>query len=244
MEGSISTILFDLGGTLISMGSVIREGYWERAILRAAQHLQESGYDLSPEDLDREYSDITEAYREFTLKTLIDVDRRLQLSSALNRLGLPTHPRDKIITRLLREIYKEVLEETSLYPDAIETVKLLRERFKLGLVTNNSSSDHVYWTLDKLRMRHLFNTITISAEVGLRKPCQGIFSSALKRIRSLPSETVFIGDSEPSDILGAKTVGMRTILIDRKPELQLHSTPDAVIDELRQIPIIIEEWAQ
>ena len=244
MRGPISTLLFDLGGTLVTMSSAYRGDYWKRAVIRTILLLKGNGYNITPEDFEKEFMEIRNAYVEFERKTCIDVEVRYQLSAALNRLGVPAQPGDKIITETLHTIFQEVLEESRLYPDAIPTIKQLRQKYKVGLVTNNSSSDQVWWIIKKFKMKSLFQIILISADIGLRKPHLGIFTLALKQIHSKPSQTVYIGDSEFADIIGAKNAGMKTILIKRDLQPELRSTPDAIAEELQQIPLIIDQWQQ
>jgi putative hydrolase of the HAD superfamily len=244
MKNPITTVLFDLGGTLVTMSSAYHGEYWTRAVTRTISLLKENGYNISPQDFEREYLRINNAYLEFEHKTYIDVERRYQLSAVLNQLGIPTQPNDKIIRETLHTIFQEVLDESQLCPGAVETIKQLRQKYKVGLVTNNSSSDHVWWTLRKFRMKPLFQIIIISAEIGLRKPHLGIFTLALKQMHSKPSQTVYIGDSETADIIGAKNAGMKTILIKRDPQPELHTTPDGIVEELPQIPYIIDQWTK
>lgn len=244
MSVSISAVLFDLGGTLVTMSSTYSEDHWRRAAKRSAQHLQIKGYNITPEQFTKEYLGIRAAYSQFTQITRIDVDTRIQLAAALNNLGIPARPQSRIIRQLLHKIYEEEVEESQLYPYAIETIRLLKQNYKVGLVTNNSSSDQVWLTLDKFEMRPLFDTIQISADIGLRKPHTGIFTQALRKLGTHPTESVYIGDSEIPDILGPQRLGMKTILIKRNPEPVLRSNPDAIIEELSQIPTIIDQWTR
>ncbi len=57
-------------------------------------------------------------------------------------------------------------------------------------------------------------TVT-SQEVGADKPRPPIFLAALERAGTTASETAYVGDQYKVDIVGAKGVGMRAILIDR-----------------------------
>ena len=54
-----------------------------------------------------------------------------------------------------------------------------------------------------------------SQEAGAEKPHPPIFLAALERASAEPAETVHVGDQYRSDILGARAVGMHTVLLDR-----------------------------
>jgi len=66
----------------------------------------------------------------------------------------------------------------------------------------------------RLRLGHFFETIVDSAEEGCEKPDPRIFRVALTRMRVDPSEVAYVGDIFRVDVVGARGVGMRGILLD------------------------------
>jgi CTP-dependent riboflavin kinase len=71
-----------------------------------------------------------------------------------------------------------------------------------------------------------------------------------------PQQAVFVGDNPYEDILGAKNVGMRAVLINSpvverarsrlsvslpKPEGTV-GEPDAIIRDMKELPTLLEEW--
>ena len=85
-----------------------------------------------------------------------------------------------------------------------------------------------------------FEQVVISAEEGLRKPHPEIFLRTLSRMGLGPREALFIGDSPPFDVAGAKGVGMDVAWVNRDGKA-LHDgipAPDYTIrsiTELRQL---------
>jgi putative hydrolase of the HAD superfamily len=61
----------------------------------------------------------------------------------------------------------------------------------------------------------LVDTVVSSADVGLRKPDPRIFELALERLDVAPSQAVHVGDHYYADMVGAGSVGMVPVLIDR-----------------------------
>jgi len=61
------------------------------------------------------------------------------------------------------------------------------------------------------RIAAAFDSVVISAEVGLRKPQPEIFRLALDGLGVAAERAVFVDDAEPN-LVGARTVGVRTIL--------------------------------
>jgi putative hydrolase of the HAD superfamily len=69
--------------------------------------------------------------------------------------------------------------------------------------------------LDVHELSALFDTIVISAEVGVQKPHREIFALGCARLDRRPADCVFIGDSITVDVHGSAAAGMSPILLDR-----------------------------
>jgi putative hydrolase of the HAD superfamily len=54
--------------------------------------------------------------------------------------------------------------------------------------------------------------LTFSDEAGVAKPHKQIFEQTLEKLGGRPEEAVHIGDSEYSDIVGARKANMRAVL--------------------------------
>lgn len=106
------------------------------------------------------------------------------------------------------------MESRRAVPGAVELIKNLRGRTRLGVVTNGLVDDQ----LEKLRICGLdgvFDSVVISAELGVRKPDPAIFETALRQIGSTSADCIMIGDSWKNDVLGARSAGLRAIWINR-----------------------------
>lgn len=67
----------------------------------------------------------------------------------------------------------------------------------------------------ELGLEPYLNFIVTSKEVGANKPEPAIFLAALERAGVDASEAVYIGDQYETDVIGARGVGIKPILIDR-----------------------------
>lgn len=113
-----------------------------------------------------------------------------------------------------------------LYPDVEETLKGLRSRgLTLGIISNWST--RLRSIARETGLEALVDFIVVSSEVGVRKPDPRIFQFALERAGAAPSEVVYVGDQVEDDVRGAQRVGIRPILIWRKP-----GHPDGVDAEM------------
>ena len=63
-----------------------------------------------------------------------------------------------------------------------------------------------------------FDTLTFSCDVGLMKPDHRIFNYTLTNLLIKPEEAIMVGDNTKRDIIPAKELGMKTILIDREKQ--------------------------
>jgi putative hydrolase of the HAD superfamily len=100
------------------------------------------------------------------------------------------------------------------YPDVRSCLARLRAAgHQTGLVSNFE-----LWLrdiLDAHELSALFDTVVISAEVGVQKPELEIFAIACARLGRRPGDCVFVGDSIRVDVQASAAAGMSPILIDR-----------------------------
>lgn len=99
--------------------------------------------------------------------------------------------------------------------EAIPLLSVLREQYKLVLLTNFDHPPHLRSYLPETGLDRFFDTVIISGEVGTRKPAARIFEIALERNGLLAEQVVFVGDSPADDVAGAKAAGIKPILIIR-----------------------------
>jgi REG-2-like HAD superfamily hydrolase len=103
----------------------------------------------------------------------------------------------------------------ALYPDVLPCLQALHERgLTLGVISD--------WGVSlSLILRHhdliaFFDFAVISAQTRRAKPDPQLFQTALERANAIPDYTLHIGDSYILDVLGARSVGITPILLDRR----------------------------
>ena len=129
-------------------------------------------------------------------------------------------PIDKVMEELNDFFFLRFREHLGLYQDVTVLEKL--QAYHVGIVTNGAHDDHIDSQITKVRYLGLtdyIQSLTISDEVGVRKPDIKIFQIACERAGVSPEEAVFVGDSIEKDILGANRAGMVTMFIDRRFDL-------------------------
>lgn len=210
MSEEIDAVLFDAGGTLFDLKPTKEE------VLHSL--LKKRGFEVPLEKVTRL---LAKAERRF--------DEKAAALDGINE-GAFWKEYDKFVLEQLqyKGDFKEFSDKLSAefekmipqvnswaeYPDARPLLDDLKDRkFRLGVVSN--ATDLVRRVLDNLDLTKYFETIVVSAEVGVRKPHERIFKIAADRVRSPPNRVIYIGDRFAIDVLGAKRAGMNAILLDR-----------------------------
>jgi putative hydrolase of the HAD superfamily len=122
----------------------------------------------------------------------------------------------KWVARSLRRPLKEreALQKEFFAGDIIDRglmtfIRSLRPRHGTGLISNAWDGLRPYMQREKLD--DAFDTLIISAEVGVMKPEAAIFHHALEQLEVKPREAVFVDDFA-ENIAGCEAVGMHGIL--------------------------------
>ena len=102
-------------------------------------------------------------------------------------------------------------------PGTMELLDYLKPKYHLHLITNGF--EEVQDTkLTLSGMKPYFETLTVSEEVGVKKPNPEIFHYALRKANASPEESLMIGDEMAVDIDGARAAGMETVLFNPRGE--------------------------
>lgn len=104
-----------------------------------------------------------------------------------------------------------------LVPGTMELLEYLKPKYHLHLITNGF--EEVQDTkLTLSGMKPYFETLTVSEEVGVKKPNPEIFQYALRKAHATAEESLMIGDEMAVDIDGARAAGIDTVLFNPKAE--------------------------
>jgi len=96
-----------------------------------------------------------------------------------------------------------------------EVIPQLSKRFKLGVISDTwPSLDRVY---KNVGLRNYFSAFVMSSKVGVVKPHEQMFRTAISELDIDPAEAVFIDDNL-KNIEGAKDIGMNAIWMLRGEE--------------------------
>jgi HAD superfamily hydrolase (TIGR01549 family) len=189
-----SVVLFDFGGTLDSDGIP-----WKARFFRIWQ--DEVG-EIAPAVFDRAFYDADDA-------VVGHVAAQTPLAETVGRVarglvrGLRRAADEELAERIAARFLADARERLS---SSAVLLKRLSRKYRLGIVSN------FYGNLEAVCREsgiapHLSVAID-SAAVGFRKPDARIFQAALAPLDTAPSDAIFVGDSLPRDMAGARAIGM------------------------------------
>ncbi|HEU5451622.1 MAG TPA: HAD family hydrolase [Terriglobales bacterium] len=101
----------------------------------------------------------------------------------------------------------------ALQPGTRETLLRLKQRFRLGVISN--ADGRIAQLFAKLGLADCFDSITDSGLVGHEKPDGRIFAAAMQSLGAQAGESVYVGDIYSVDYTGASAAGMTAVLFDR-----------------------------
>jgi HAD superfamily hydrolase (TIGR01549 family) len=204
----VTTVLFDLDDTLFDHRHSCLAG------LRAMREVMDCLAGVSDEALDKTYH----YWLEFVHKRVLSGEVNSEEARVERLTGFFSdfnHEVSDAELAVTTEHYTCAYRENRRpVPGSLEVLEALSGKVKLGILTNNLV-EHQLPKIEVLQIGQFFDSVTISEEAGTQKPEPKIFQIALKRTGARPEETVMVGDSWESDIIGATSFGIRSVWLNR-----------------------------
>jgi len=180
----ITTISFDADETLWAFRKTMRQG-----LQLALEALQTNLPSLAANELTVEQliAIRDEVAAEMATECLSHEQiRLLSFQRALEYIDSP----DSELAQQLTHIYLDYrFRHIEAYPDVVSTLDLLRQHFKLGIVSNGNSYP------DACGLAGYFEFEIFSFRCGVAKPNPAIFDLALAEAGCVPNSMVHVGDS-------------------------------------------------
>ena len=196
---TVRAVYFDMGGVII------------RSEFQAPRERLAERLNMTYEDLVGLVFDNETARRA----SLGETSAQEHWASLTRSLGLPASEQKA----LSDEFFAGDILDRSL----LDYVRLLRPQYKTGLISNAWSDLREY--IVEQKFDDAFDTMVISAEVGIMKPDARIFRIALENLGVAPGEAVFLDDFG-ENIESARAIGMHAIHFVQ---------PDEALKELKQL---------
>nr|WP_218644866.1 HAD family hydrolase [Natronomonas gomsonensis] len=143
------------------------------------------------------------------------------------------------VTRAYRAAVGEAMAPVD---GAAETVEWLRERYRVGLLTDGPDRTQ----RDKLRRlgwTDSFDQTLVTGALGAPKPDAAAFASLCDALDVAPEEVAYVGDDPDRDVAGAAAAGLLAVQVTYDGGPAVHPDADASLsrDEISTLPALLTE---
>ena len=145
----------------------------------------------------------------------------------------------EVIQNKKRAHWKKMVEEEEInaFPGFIELVELLKKENFIVALASNRNEAFLHLVLEKLGVKHYFDTIVGPAEGRLHKPHPDIYLHTAKELEVNPSECIVLEDTDIG-IISAKDAGMKAIAVPNiYTKDQDFSRADIIVKSLSDIDL-------
>lgn len=198
----IQAIIFDFGRVLCNFDI---QRFFRRAALFST---------LPPGTLDSVMTSATEVANRYETG-LITSD---EFYEAVCRLASLRMPKEEFV-RAYTDIFTPILP-------TFDLLRRLKPRYRLALLSNTSEW-HFMYGIRPVEVFPLFDTVTLSYEVGAMKPDPRMYRNALQKLNVPPASCVYIDDL-PENVEAGRGLGLHALL---------YTSHDTLLSDLRSLRI-------
>ena len=231
--GKVEAVLFDVGGTLFED----RDDTSDPLRLERLRRVLPDADSWATQLLARELEPL--AFDESTYTQ----DTRRAVGRILERNGVPVEA--GLVERIRAACCMPLPSSGGApRPGALEALGYVKRKgLKVALVTNVlwRTQAEVLADWEAYGFTDVDAAVT-SLDVGQYKPHPAMFERALREVAVEPARAVMVGNSRKADIAPSKKLGMRAVLVRSRETTTSDAQPDAVIDELTELPAVLERW--
>jgi putative hydrolase of the HAD superfamily len=200
----IRVISFDADGTLWDFLKVMRHSL--KQVMKALKEIDPESASL----LDIEEMITVRNRVANNLKGIVINLEEVRLRAFQETLKIIKRPNNEL-AKYLNEVYlKHRFEDIELYVDVIPTLKVLKDKYKLGILSNGNSYP------EKCGLDDMLQFIVFSQDYGIEKPNKYLFEITMKEADCSAQEILHIGDSLANDVQGANNAGIRSVWLNRE----------------------------
>ena len=237
----IKAVLFDMFDTLMMIEH--DHAFYHPSLRRAHAFLVQNGVNVPFEIFHAAYVKARDALYAEADAQMEEPHFNLRIANALKSLGYDFDVSSNVVSGATLAFCEEFMHYVRIDKNAKSALQKLYGTYKLGIVSNFAIPECVLRLLERQDLAGMFDVVVVSGAVNKRKPNPEIFQKALEKLGVDASETVFVGDTLDADIQGPKSLGMRTIYIDRRPQKESAETrPDHTIRSLDALSAALEQF--
>jgi putative hydrolase of the HAD superfamily len=209
---SFSTVVFDVGGTLLQLDYDALATIYIHA---AAVHNITLDWNQVRTVLENLEGEMPQLQQKRAVS--LEHDHGIAFwndfyAEGFRRLGV-THDMSPVVNEIRERFQRAEFEK--LFEDVVPTLEAFAARgTRLGILSNFSAN--LEDVLRQAGIHQYFDFFVVSAIAGVEKPDRRIFDLTVSAANRPRAEIVYIGDSVFHDIEGARNAGIAAILVDRQ----------------------------
>ncbi len=203
----IKAIGFDLFNTLIVADSQALID----AMGRLTHSLQQSGLALESDAFKKAHRDAALRFIKETRQHGRETHNRFWISAALESQGHHVPPDDPVIAKAVEAYFSAFPEHIQLIPGTSEMLGTLKDRYRLGLLSNFTHAPAARAVIDSVGLTPFFDVLIISGELGYCKPHPLVFRRLVEQLGVKKGQILFVGDDPLPDITGASQAGLQPV---------------------------------
>jgi 2-haloacid dehalogenase len=227
---TITTCVFDAYGTLFDVSAAAREAAAEPGQERLAEKWQEVAGHWRAKQLQYTWiRALARAHTDFWTVTTQALDWALEATELAG---------DQALKDRLLELYREL----AAYPEVPDVLAALRSAGRHTAILSNGSPAMLDAAVHSAGIEDLLDTVLSVETVGVFKPNHRVYDLVGEHF-GCPREEVLFVSSNGWDVAAAAGYGFRTLWANRnhEPVDRLPWTPEHVMDDLRDMPDIVEQ---
>lgn len=237
----IKAVLFDMFDTLMMIER--DHAFYHPSLRKLHAFLVQNGINTSFDTFKDAYVEARDALYAAADAQMEEPHFNLRIANALSSLGYDFDASSDIVRGATLAFCEEFMRYVRIDENARSALEKLHGKYKLGIVSNYAIPECVFKLLERHDLAGLFDAVIVSGAVNKRKPRPEIFQKALEKLCVDAESTVFVGDTVDADVQGPKSMGMKTIYIERRMQKELEQTrPDQTIKNLNQLAAAIEHF--
>ncbi|SDE09442.1 HAD family hydrolase [Auraticoccus monumenti] len=208
MHASITTVIFDLDGTLFD--------HQASAALGVAGLTEQLGAQ-STADLEAAWFAAEDRHVQSWASGACgwQEQRRRRLRDYLPLVGVEA-PDDEAELDRLFAVYLDCCQRSwSAFPDAAPALRAVRAAgYQVAVLTNGQRQQQLA-KLERIALLQLVGPVWATDDLGVAKPDPKTYLTVCDHLGVSPSETVYVGDNFAHDVEGAEGAGLRAAFLDR-----------------------------
>jgi putative hydrolase of the HAD superfamily len=191
-----------------------------------------------------DFEDFYQKYEENNTKLWIEYRNGLISKEVLSIrrfseiLEKAAYPELGIARKINSDYLAQTTTKTKTIDDAYELLNYLKNKYEINIITDGFFEVQVV-KLRTSKLSPFINNIITAEEIGFLKPSKKLFEYALESVEATIENSIMIGDTYETDILGAYNAGIDQIFLNNENKTEFDIKPTYVVKSLKEIKAIL-----